>query len=161
MEDTLISFETAKLAKEKGFKGNKNSTIHIDWSQSYDYQTKIPFEPYCFLNGDIYNNYKYSVEKFKKLFRDKKAFSVKVDIPTQSLLAKWLREIHNIDCFPQHQFLGESGCIKYTPLITTSINDIDSEDYCNYSFEEIYNTYEQAFEFGLQEALKLIKINKK
>lgn len=71
-------------------------------------------------------------------------------------IQKWLREVHKIDCFPEHVFLGESANIKYKPLITTGIDDIDSEKYYNYSFGNIYDTYEQAFEFGLQEALKLI-----
>ena len=44
---------------------------------------------------------------------------------------------------------------EYLILIHLS-DDIDSEKYCNYSFGNVYDTYEQAFEFGLQEALKLI-----
>ena len=67
--------------------------------------------------------------------------------PTQSLLAKWLREEHNI-------------------IVLVDYEGIDGYYYKFYSYKEgnknydasdkNYNTYEEAYEIGLQEALKLI-----
>ena len=64
-----------------------------------------------------------------------------------SLLAKWLREEHNI-------------------IILVDYEGIDGYYYKFYSYKEgnknydasdkNYNTYEEAYEIGLQEALKLI-----
>ena len=63
--------------------------------------------------------------------------------PTQSLLAKWLREEHNIH------------------LIAYKNINIDGYDWCYITTDGItninsYKTYEEAYEIGLQEALKLI-----
>ena len=62
---------------------------------------------------------------------------------SQSLLAKWLREEHNIH------------------LIAYKNINIDGYDWCFITTDGItninsYKTYEEAYEIGLQEALKLI-----
>ena len=62
---------------------------------------------------------------------------------SQSLLAKWLREEHNIH------------------LIAYKNINIDGYDWCYITTDGItninsYKTYEEAYEIGLQEALKLI-----
>ena len=97
MEDTRITFKTAKLANEKGW------------------------------NGDFVESHKI--------------------LTSQSLLAKWLREEHNI-------------------IVLVDYEGIDGYYYKFYSYKEgnknydasdkNYNTYEEAYEIGLQEALKLI-----
>ena len=61
-----------------------------------------------------------------------------------SLLAKWLREKHNIH------------------LIAYKNINIDGYDWCYITTDGItninsYKTYEEAYEIGLQEALKLIQ----
>ena len=63
---------------------------------------------------------------------------------SQSLLAKWLREQHNIH------------------LIAYKNINIDGYDWCYITTDGItninsYKTYEEAYEIGLQEALKLIQ----
>lgn len=67
MEEQLITFETAKLAKEKG----------------YD----IECEKYFNEDGELW-----AYIKWMEDLRDDIPF-----IPTQSLLQRWLREEHNID----------------------------------------------------------------
>ena len=142
--ETLITFKTAKLAKEKGFSSCLKSTIIISWSQDRDYRTQIPYEPNCFLNGEHFEDYEYSKEEFKSLFKDDNSYSADVQIPSQSVLQKWLREKHNI----------------YV-LINVTI------DYSNYisiiwfKGKKIkpsgrFINYENALEIGLQEALNLI-----
>ena len=68
--------------------------------------------------------------------------------PTQSLLAKWLREEYNIDIniITKHKDLGKF----YGGFI-------DTNNKINKSIGSNYKTYEEALEIGLQEALKLIK----
>lgn len=74
MEDQLISFETAKLAKKKGFK-------QIE---------KCCYDPLCLDVNHIYDWWREkecsTEERMKRL----------IAAPTQSLFQKWLREKHNI-----------------------------------------------------------------
>ncbi len=71
MKEELIKFETAKLAKEKGF----------DWFV-YD----------MYRNNDSKKKYRISF-KPRNVNGDKQQM---ISAPTQSLLQKWLREEHNI-----------------------------------------------------------------
>ena len=112
MEDTRIKFETAKLAKEKGF--NEILSYHYD-------------------KTGIIQNVTTNNEKLDYGY----------SAPTQSLLAKWLREEHNIH------------------LIAYKNINIDGYDWCFITTDGItninsYKTYEEAYEIGLQEALKVI-----
>ena len=129
MKDTRIIFETAKLAKEKGFPQEPN-------------RRKVPYYNYKGeFNGDV-------TDFLRKYLREEDTSDVEsVSAPTQSLLAKWLREEHNI-------------------IVLVDYEGIDGYYYKFYSYKEgnknydasdkNYNTYEEAYEIGLQEALKLI-----
>jgi hypothetical protein len=79
MEEQLIEFNTSRLAKEKGF--------------------YIPCENFYieYLNDDVdlFNYEEQRGSGFAELYRNNKEF--KFSAPTQSLLQKWLREVHNID----------------------------------------------------------------
>lgn len=117
MNDTLISLETAKLAKEKGYDRikivSKNNT------------------------EAAYN------------------------APTQSLLAKWLREVHNIFVSVSgHSKIWQFYIIAYHPELGVPVNlaNFDSEFKKKYLDTFIaYESYESALEIGLYEALQLIK----
>ena len=78
MKDTRITFETAKLAKEKGFPQEPN-------------RRKVPYYNYKGeFNGDV-------TDFLRKYLREEDTSDVEsVSAPTQSLLSKWLREEHNI-----------------------------------------------------------------
>ena len=120
MKDTRIIFETAKLAKEKGFTQNP---YKIPYSYRYEFTDNTG----CVLSYSLFN-----------------PSSNICTAPTQSLLAKWLREEHNIH------------------LIAYKNINIDGYDWCFITTDGItninsYKTYEEAYEIGLQEALKLIK----
>ena len=125
MEDTRINFETAKLSKEKGFPQEPN-------------RRKVPYYNYKGeFNGDV-------TDFLRKYLREEDTSDVEsVSAPTQSMLAKWLREKHNIH------------------LIAYKNINIDGYDWCFITTDGItninsYKTYEEAYEIGLQEALKLI-----
>ena len=130
MEDTRITFETAKLAKEKGFPQEPN-------------RRKVPYYNYKGeFNGDV-------TDFLRKYLREEDTSDVEsVSAPTQSLLAKWLREKHGIDILVQRDF--SNGIKKY--ILTPCFDKPIPKGY--QSVEK--NNYEEAYEIGLQEALKLI-----
>ena len=74
--EELITFETAKLAKEKGFPQNKKRMIG-KYREDGNIQRGGPCAAVCDTNKEWFN------------------------APTQSLLQKWLREKHNIYINPQ------------------------------------------------------------
>lgn len=152
MEEQLVSFETAKLAKEKGFKINKNSTISIQWTQDCDSKSRIPYEPYCFLNGNYFKKYNYCKDKFKKIFADKTKYSIEVQIPTQSLLQKWLREVHDIHL--NVEFYPDRKEKRY--CITGDYKTLNRWTWLDHEHDIYFEIFEDALELGLQEALKLI-----
>lgn len=117
MKEQLIKFETAKLAKEKGFKAG-----------SYTYYD----------NGAVLVNSITRINNKMGL----------VSAPTQSLLQKWLREQYaiHIELIPDEKDPKNLWHTIVYPL------------YCmkEPSNEGVFETYEEALEKGLIEALKLI-----
>ena len=128
MEDTRITFETAKLAKEKGFPQEPN-------------RLKIPYYNY---KGEFKGDVK---DWLRKYLRNEDTSDVEsVSAPTQSLLAKLLREKHNIIIL----VLYDGKTFYY------QIQRKEWED-CITQFDLTLNqTYEEAYEIGLQETLKYI-----
>ena len=112
MEEQLISFETAKLAKEKGFNWKNIEILEV---------------------------------------KSKSAF---LDSTTQSLLQKWLREVHKINIFISSKTIeNKTIFIPHGRTIPDTIKNnliVDIIQYCT------NNTYEEALEIALFEALKLI-----
>jgi len=130
MEEQLISFETAKLAKEKGF-----NYINVD--RYYDLE----------LNNNLTRSF-VSIQNKKCLLA-----------PTQSLLQRWLREIHNIYVESYHDLTSDGTKIQfYTSWGFLQQKDKNGNKNVNGWYDEYndWKTYEEALEIGLQEALKLI-----
>lgn len=154
MEETLISFETAKLAKDKGFTMFKESfkSAIID-SRNYDVQKYsfyrvIKNEQVLELNvGTNSSNINGLYESYneKDFVTQKNYFA-----PTQSLLQKWLREVHNTHLMVEPYYNGEKLLVYGFDLITERAEE-------ETIIEKGFKTYEEALEIGLQEALKLIK----
>ena len=117
MKNELISYETAVLAKEKGF--CQEGIAYLCKGQD---------------KGEIGASI------------DCKVYA---SAPTQSLLQRWLREQYaiHIELIPNEEDPKNLWNTIVYPL------------YCmkEPSNEGVYNTYEQALEKGLIEALKLIK----
>ena len=77
--------------------------------------------------------------------------------PTQYVLQKWLREIKFTDVLISHQFSKQDNHpVIYDVCVTTSINNVDSECYCNYGYGELFSKFEDALEYGLINAIKIL-----
>lgn len=123
MKEELISVITAKLAKEKGF----------DFSD-------IEFRDSNTLK--IVYNVKSRLSYFGSIKK-----SNLIQLPTQSLLQKWLRETHNIHVIVKPIINNVTKTYKYTYLIIVTMERAGG----------YYETYEEALETGLYVALKLMK----
>lgn len=129
MEDELIKYETAVLAKEKGFD-----------LEVYDYFTrKASDREQVSLNYNIKHSHWTSR-------------------PTQSLLKRWLREKHNIHIKTElANFNGLYANHWGVNVYILSGEDLDNQ-HKEYIYSTAgYENYEDALEKGLQHALKLIK----
>jgi len=154
MKEELITFETAKSAKEKGF----NIRCNLMYDRNEEIQRTPDIKKVMLKGGGI-----------KELKTPPQIFA-----PTQSLLQKWLREKHkliititwHIDGYSPTVYdvsKGLMGCLKYHEQVTTvEKRELNGQRYENIKFEEewhtSYITYEESLEKGLQEALKLIKV---
>ena len=125
MEEQLIIFDTAKLAKEKGFK------ICPD-KHYYTEDGKLTITSIC-----SYAWHELNEERGTDIIAS-----------TQALLQKWLREKHNIivqievDCTSKPKYCY--SIYKY------SSDTIEWERIGN-KYSDLYRSYEEALEKGLQE----------
>jgi len=127
MKEELITFETAKLAKEKGFNGKCYKMC--------DPMGNIIHDTYT----DYGVNYNSNEGKHKDMY----------SLPNQSLLQKWLREKHKI-----HVVADVNDTLSWVYTIQMLYKaKYKTQVIANNS----YKTYEAALEEGLQKALKLIK----
>lgn len=163
MEEQLISFETAKLAKEKGFDILTHSYYFED-SEFKEHSLKGT-------NGYYGDEYEFNLSEFNENWNDKwltkktgdrcfgcskqQDYLETFSAPTQSLLQKWLREKHKINVSSDlWDYLGKKQLCTYQ----YNILKIDpNSDYIKSHKPKMGTTYEEALEIGLQEALKLIK----
>jgi hypothetical protein len=141
MQDTLITFETAKLAKEKGFL--HSSTTY--YSPEFGDVEKIK---YCQTGSPLY----WKLGTGKNDNRYSSNLIPEIAAPTQSLLQKWLREIHNIHIWINTTF--QDNKIGYEAWVDVFKNNCFQEQ--QFDIEMYGKTYEEALEVGLQEALKLV-----
>ena len=142
MKDELISFETAKLAKEKGF------DVPVRYGV-YGVKMKLT-EDY----GSSRNPRQIDINWNSKNKQQDR--SQATSVPTQSLLQKWLREVHGIQLA-----VGHNDEDYYVGTIKRKLYYDNKEQYV---YKRIkgdkkyvnYDTYEQALEVGLLEGLKVI-----
>lgn len=129
MQDQLIEFETAKLAKEKGF-NIFNGAEYFD-AKGAEWMGISPFL-------DDHN------DKYPR--------------PTQSLLQKWLREEHQLEVSSHPVVVGSYSFKVYELKEIIHIRylwgrDVSFKDSRNTDFK----SFELALEIGLLRALELIK----
>ena len=142
MEEQLITFKTAKLAKEKGFDIEESCVA---------FYTKPRSKMFGIDEHGRYYNIKNTPRKLYYIGKSAAFNSNNVILaPTQSLLQKWLREVHNIR-------LEIQSLIDYTYAYSI-YQELQDNKYCKqiaFEYTEQYS-YENALEIGLKHALKLI-----
>jgi hypothetical protein len=134
MEEQLITFDTAKLAKEKGF---DLEFCNVGWHGDFG---DLKGDSYPFLGT-------YSF--YKSIYCNNKD-EHQIQRPTQSLLQKWLREVHNIHLLLEPYYDEQKVLVYGFDLITERTEE-------ETIVEKGFKTYEDALEVGLQESLKLVK----
>lgn len=136
MNEALISFKTAKLAKEKGFSWKNieytNNAGSIGYRQCYNYKGQL-------ILPKIYN-----------------PNNVHYPACNQSLLQKWFREVHNIHIELIIKGWEDENCISEDLYYRAFIWKVGS------SKPKVHEDlgvakYEVILEIALQEVLKLIK----
>ena len=131
LREKLISFETAILAKEKGFKNACDRFVNKD-------------NEYIFMPDLLYPNnseFSHNSEEDPEVVEWKELMKTLVLAPTQSLLQKWLREVHKIS-------------IKIDDYYTNSRVRFDY-NVCELGSQEdnpvgIFETYEEALDECLE-----------
>lgn len=147
-----ISFETAKLAKEKG--------LDLPHTHYYVYPF-MNFKADGKLNKNLmpedYNNNMFQV------VNGRKGQPHIAPAYTQSQLKTYLRDIHNIGVESYHDYdPKDKGSQFYTSWGYYNGKEIDGTTNVNGWYDEYndWKKYEDALEFGLQEGLKLIPAKK-
>lgn len=155
MKEQLISLETATLAKEKQFqeytsyfytKENGLCSIDTDGEILNIYNDDLTFKDSIWdCNGDFWYN---EIEDEEWIYAQSYE-PIKYPAPTQSLLQKWLREKHKIILIIGYQYEYDSTPYSYWIYKEEQSLPINQ-------WVDDLETYEEALEKGLQEALKLI-----
>lgn len=136
MKDQLVSFETAKLAKEKEF----DIPVYYLYTETRRLEAVTTDVGY---NTDLVN-----MDKITPINANVIRYSILYSAPTQSLLQKWLREVKLMNVIVSPHGLYEYDVDIYTNKIGEVI-----------TFNKSSQVYEEIFEFGLQIALKLLSSN--
>lgn len=141
LEEGLISYEVAQLAKQLGYT-NGSSTNYISYGEDYVYDND-PNHPESFRKGEI----RFNARTFwrNKSQDDDCTFHL-FESPTQSLLYKWLREKYNVDIKIENISVDEKEKIYYgtinigefsdyvykktTDILITYILDYDEYEFC-------------------------------
>lgn len=149
MKEQLISFDTAKLAKEKGF--------DISCQYYYDNDGNLP-DRWESSGSSTDTDVPIYLEEFEENYNSNNwVGNIKCSAPTQSLLQKWLREVHElqVQCFPLTGGKWE-GIIFYLnkPFNSYSFQAKMSHIWETDQYE--WDSHEETLERGLYEALKLI-----
>lgn len=157
MEEQLITFKTARLAKEKGYVNfEKDFKSALEDTRNYSKQTYVFYRTYdknpimnysTDVNLVVTQTGNSDIGGLLESYEDEN-YTIQSNYlaPTQSLLQKWLRDIHFIDVEPKAiRFVGDEKASYYNNYINGSMIEMKK-----------YNSYEEALEEGLYQALLLI-----
>ena len=148
MTEQIINNSTAKLAKEVGF-NIPSYKYYLTKSYTKGVEGELTI-------GELRTR---GAEVDMILIRDDNyAYA-----PTQSLLQKWIREVHNIHINITTINLYRGDTVKfggYRVYIASNIPTIEYEINSDKYYNDAFDTYEEALEDGLFETLKIIKTNK-
>lgn len=127
IKEDYISFETAKLLKEKGFDINVANSWHIVPSETCNFEDLEKF-----VCGDV-NEPEYSKDYYPMI--------------TLQMAMKWLRKEKKIICLPHIEPIEEKWFFYVVKLPQAS-------DFPEYMSSVIYDTYEKACEAAIKYCLE-------
>ena len=134
IEESYVSFSTAKLLKEAWFDIPCRGIYVTDRTGYYEFRE--------YDNKQTKDDLRWNIED---------GFQYEYLAPTQALAARWLREVHHYAVCVWYSAEHEKWFYAHGNLDNMMFDE-------EYSISEfIYDSYEQALEAGLQEAIKLIK----
>ena len=137
--DELVSFETAKLAKEKGF----------DWACFWVYKNeKLYLHKAKKYSSNKHNHHKHLVRDLIKNSTMLNAKIPRYSAPTQTNLQRWLREEHELHVYANYREFAIDALDGYYFYLGKSIYQPLSGGL------ERSDTYEGALEAGLLHALQ-------
>lgn len=155
MEETLVSFEVAKLLKENGF----NESCPYYYVQEFGNSEYLKNLHGTIIECKTTNEHGDVIGYYKR--KNSSGQPHIIIAPTQSLAQKWIREVHGIfltvECdsaghFRYHAYNLDAYNSKYPKYL--GIEDTGLFEFGNDIYE--YNTYEEALEEGIKQALQLI-----
>jgi hypothetical protein len=148
MKDERITIETAKLLKTKNFDIFVDSCFIEYLKNKKDSEYPEGGGPFSMTKGEIEIDYCAFKNGFGGTDLTNKNY-VMYARPTQSRVARWLREIHNIQVYSYSNTKNGDGVYRdYVVHVNEkSINDARDEE---------FQTYEEGMEVGLQVALEMI-----
>lgn len=123
MIDQLVSFETAKLAKEKGFEIVCDNGYHPD-------------------EGNLFSG-----STWMSILRIKSERHTQA--PTQTLLQKWLRDNHNIHVEPKVDKIMDTSKFGYWMTVITD-GKANKGDLPHYKFDSYENALEEGLQKALK-----------
>ena len=138
--ENYVSFETAKLLKEKGFDG----PCYKVWESHGDSQTLVGAP--SFVEGETVVN-RESVDAAAKQYVYEYNLNNNVEgylAPTLQMAMKWLREKHEIHCQIDCSLLGWRFGIR----------DLDKDEWITLRNMGEYSTYEEACEAAIKYCLE-------
>lgn len=126
--EDYVSFETAKLLKEKGFVCKKES-ITAMYGEDGEFYSLSTADPYHFNWGDFDEN--------------------DYIVPTLQMAMKWLRKVHHLEIYPFHEALQEFNNWWFRIERHSKGCSLDE-----YESELEYNEYEDACEAAIKYCLE-------
>ena len=138
--EDYVSFEIAKLLKEKGFDGTTNCYYFDDSNKR-----TLLYSPFKENYNDGITNKEFEVSS--------NINSIRISAPTLAMAMKWLREKYNINPVPYALSLGWAfDVFDLTNRDITGCKKLYSMDLPSKS--EVYNTYEEAAEAAIKYCLE-------
>ena len=126
--EDYVSFETAKLLKEKGF----DEGCRAFYVKSKECRIELfPVERSHNYNDNVYP---------------------RTSAPTLQMAMKWLREVHNLFIFISTWLKHKNGTVQYYYEIR-NLNDEDFETIANYTIAE-FDSYEKICEAAIKYCLE-------
>lgn len=147
IKEEKITFETAKLAKAKGFNPFTKGYYVEYLKDKIDPEYPEGGGPFSMKKGEIdFENEYITNNDIGKNDLSCSSYCCYA-APTQSIMQRWLRENHNIDVWAK-PFILENMEKEYLGFINFLPNASNGKNYTT------HKTYEEAIEFGIQKALE-------